>query len=101
MLKPFLPRFRPDLSARLKDIAEKQVPPKLKPIAGCIRDPFLSPAHLTKPERWSLTEESIYDRVANCAMSSFLTLRDNGKTIFLCYRSILGNIRSHAETSWV
>ena len=26
LLKPFVPKFRPDLSARLKDIAEKQVP---------------------------------------------------------------------------
>ena len=25
MLNPLVPRFRPDLSARLKDIAEKQV----------------------------------------------------------------------------
>ena len=27
-------RFRPDLSVRLKDIAEKQVPTKLKPMVG-------------------------------------------------------------------
>ena len=32
MLKPLLPKFRPDLSTRLKHIAEKQVPAKLKPI---------------------------------------------------------------------
>ena len=32
MLKPPVPKFCPDLSARLKDIAEKQVPVKLKPI---------------------------------------------------------------------
>ena len=32
MLKPLVPEFRPDLSARLKYIAEKQVPGKLKPI---------------------------------------------------------------------
>ena len=31
MLKPLMPKFRPDPSARLKDIAEKQVPAKLKP----------------------------------------------------------------------
>ena len=34
MLKSPVPKFRPDLSARLKDIAEKQVPVKLKPIVG-------------------------------------------------------------------
>ena len=32
MLKPVVPKLRPDLSVRLKDIAEKQVPAKLKPI---------------------------------------------------------------------
>ena len=34
MLKPLVPKFRSDLSVRLKDIAEKQVPVKLKPIVG-------------------------------------------------------------------
>ena len=34
MLKPLKSKFRPDLSARLKDIAVKQVPAKLKPIVG-------------------------------------------------------------------
>ena len=34
MLKPLVPKFCPDLSARLKDIAEKQVPVKVKPIVG-------------------------------------------------------------------
>ena len=32
MLKPLVPKFRPDLRVRLKDIAEKQVPARLKPI---------------------------------------------------------------------
>ena len=32
MLKPPVPKFRSDLSVRLGDIAEKQVPAKLKPI---------------------------------------------------------------------
>ena len=36
MLNPLAPKFRPDLSARLKDIAKKQVPAKLKPIVGGI-----------------------------------------------------------------
>ena len=31
-LKPIVPKFCPHLSVRLKDIAEKQVPTKLKPI---------------------------------------------------------------------
>ena len=34
MLKPPVPNFRPDLSSRLKDIAEKQAPAKLKPTVG-------------------------------------------------------------------
>ena len=32
MLKSFVPKYRSDLSVRLKDVAEKQVPVKLKPI---------------------------------------------------------------------
>ena len=36
MLKPFVLKFRPDLSAPSKEIAEKQVPAKLKPIVGGI-----------------------------------------------------------------
>ena len=32
MLKPLMPKFRSDLSARLRYIAERQVPAKLKPI---------------------------------------------------------------------
>ena len=34
MLKPLVPKFRLDLSARLKGIVEKQVPAKLKPMVG-------------------------------------------------------------------
>ena len=34
MPKPLAPKFRPDLSALLKDIVEKQVPAKLKPVVG-------------------------------------------------------------------
>ena len=37
MLKPLVPKFRPNLSARLKDIAQKQVPAKLKPIVSKLR----------------------------------------------------------------
>ena len=36
MLKPIVPKFRSDLSVRLRDIAEKQVPAKLKPIVGIL-----------------------------------------------------------------
>ena len=32
MLKPLVPKFRLDVYVRVKDIAEKQVPAKLKPI---------------------------------------------------------------------
>ena len=31
-MKPLVPQFRPDLCARLIDIAEKQVPANLKPV---------------------------------------------------------------------
>ena len=34
MLKPLVPKFRPDSFARLKDIAKKLVHAKLKPIVG-------------------------------------------------------------------
>ena len=37
MLKPTVPKLSPDLSARLKYIAEKQVPAELKPIVGVTR----------------------------------------------------------------
>ena len=39
MLKPAVSKFRPDLSTRLTDIAEKQVSAKLKPI--------VAPSHVT------------------------------------------------------
>ena len=34
MLKALVPKFRSDLTVRLKDIVKKQVPANLKPIAG-------------------------------------------------------------------
>ena len=34
MLKPLKSKFHSGLSARLKDVVEKQVPAKLKPIVG-------------------------------------------------------------------
>ena len=34
MLKHLVPKFRPDLSPRLKTTTEKQVPAKLKPIVA-------------------------------------------------------------------
>ena len=36
MLKSPVPMFHPDLSVRLKGIAEKQVPTKLKPMLGVL-----------------------------------------------------------------
>ena len=38
---------------------------------AAIRDPFIGPAHLTKPERLPMLERSIYEGVAYCAMSHF------------------------------
>ena len=32
MLKPLVSKFRSDITVRLSDVAEKQVPAKLKPI---------------------------------------------------------------------
>ena len=40
ILKPLVPKFRPDLVARLRDIAEKQVPANLKPIVGTNSSPL-------------------------------------------------------------
>ena len=64
-----------------------------------IRDPFISPAHLTKPERWPLPEGSIYEGVGYCAMPQLLTLRANGKALtfgfFFCrnvYNEKLGHM---------
>ena len=37
MLKPLVPKFRPELSVRLKEIIKKQVPTNLKPIVGIVR----------------------------------------------------------------
>ena len=37
MLKPLVPKFRLDLSVRLKDIAENMVPAKLKPIESVVK----------------------------------------------------------------
>ena len=34
MLKPLVPKFCPDIFVRLRDVAEKQVPAKLKPIVN-------------------------------------------------------------------
>ena len=38
---------------------------------AAIHDPFISLAHLSKPERWPLPEMSICEGVAYCAMSHF------------------------------
>ena len=40
MLKPLVLKFCPDLSIRLKDIAEKQFPARQKPIVGSIHSIF-------------------------------------------------------------
>ena len=38
MLKPLVHKFCPDLSVHLKDITEKRVPAKLKPIEDDVRN---------------------------------------------------------------
>ena len=48
MLKPLVSKFRPDLSSRSKDITEKQVPAKLKPIVDLKR--IVSALELGRPE---------------------------------------------------
>ena len=49
MLKPLVPKFRSALSSRLKDITEKQVPAKLKPIVEVKQQGHASPPEtLTK-----------------------------------------------------
>ena len=40
MLKPLVPNCHPELSVRLKDIAEKQVPAKLKLIVDSLDNTF-------------------------------------------------------------
>ena len=51
MLKTIVPKFCLDLFARLKDIAEKQVPAKLKPIEVLIFED--SPYHGQYPRYFS------------------------------------------------
>ena len=50
MLKPLVPRFRQDLSSRLKDSAEKQVPAKLKLIVNASFISVILPGHTNKTE---------------------------------------------------
>ena len=40
MMTLIVPKFRPDQSARLKDIAEKHVPAKLKPVVGIYKGTY-------------------------------------------------------------
>ena len=48
-----------------------------------IRDSFISPAHLTKPERWLLPEGQCRKRwlIASRGSWQFVTLEVNGKTL--------------------
>ena len=50
MLKPLVPKFRQDLLTRLKYIAEKQVPAKLKPIVGTVMSIALHQASNTSAQ---------------------------------------------------
>ena len=58
MLKPLVPKFRPDLSVRLRDIAEEQVPVKLKPMV------FTSGARSAERSSFLVTDTSEYERPA-------------------------------------
>ena len=53
MLKTFVPKFCPDLSVGLKDIAEKQVPTRLKLMVGSrlFAAPPAAPSPLSCPRR--------------------------------------------------
>ena len=53
ILKPLVPKFRPDLLARLKDTAEKQVPAKLKPIVGGQKLCYEAPTCLSIARKWN------------------------------------------------
>ena len=46
MLKPLVSKFRSYISVRLRDIAEKHVPAKLKPIVGTYWHIFQPQNHL-------------------------------------------------------
>ena len=48
ILKPLVPTFCPDLFARLRDIAEKQVPANLKPIGAGFKETFQVHLHHLK-----------------------------------------------------
>ena len=50
---------------------------------AAIRNQFINPAHLTKPECWPLSEGSTYEMMAYCyyTMSQYLALGANDKTL--------------------
>ena len=59
MLKHLVPKFRSDLSVHFKDIAEKQVPAKLKTIVN-------APDSVTAPS-WSRGSYIIIFNISHCA----------------------------------
>ena len=61
MLKPLVPKFRPDFSARLKVIAEKQVSVKLKLTVGARHWTGISRPSL-RTEYLPLSFECIYPK---------------------------------------
>ena len=55
MLKPLLPMFRYDLSDRLRDIAEKTCPVKLKPIVVITKHSWWAAGSLWQRGGWDLS----------------------------------------------
>ena len=50
ILKPVMPKFRPDLPARLGYIAKKHVPATLKPIVNALKISIYYPVYLKRPK---------------------------------------------------
>ena len=68
---------------------------------AAIRDPFISPAHLTRPERWHLPEGT-YTNGWLIAPGCDFNIRSQWQDpeilllLLFCYKNILRKIRSHA-----
>ena len=63
---------------------------------AAIRDPFISPAHLTKPERWPLPEGSIYEGVGVFRHAAFFIIRSpwhDPEILLYCYKSTSRKVR--------
>ena len=81
-MKPPVPKFRSDLSVRLRDIAEKQVPAKLKPIVAHSRDvPMLQHFNIkASPYLSGFDGTSCTCRIALCSESHCASFSSIGKS---------------------